>query len=159
MLVYEWLDNEILTGKNAHMTWRDLFWSKVMVGDSSECWEWSGKLFPNGYGVASGPNGAGFLAHRLSFFMVNGVDAGEYMVCHRCDNRKCVNPAHLFLGTAKDNVLDCMRKGRFGRVCSYEKADLVRHLYSTGRYSQKQLGEIIGASQQTISLVVRNEKW
>ena len=156
---YTWLDKEILTGPHAHLTWRKLFWTMVSKDTESGCWEWNSRLFSNGYGAACGPLATRYLAHRVSFYIANGYMVDGLMVCHKCDNRKCVNPEHLFLGTQADNVRDCVVKGRFGRVCNYDKADYVRSLYRTGLYTQKNLASVFGMSQQTLSLVVRGEKW
>jgi len=53
-------------------------------------------------------------AHRVSFEVFEGIDPGDLDVCHRCDVPPCINPHHLFLGTAQDNMRDCFQKGRSG---------------------------------------------
>lgn len=108
----------------------DRFWARVSKGGPLECWNWTGTSGPTGYGVIAGavggvrlcPKGQKMLAHRVSWIMANGPipeDAsGSYhgkVVMHTCDNRKCVNPAHLVLGTQRENIKDMDAKGRDNR--------------------------------------------
>lgn len=88
------------------------FWSKVRKGEG--CWEWTGYCFHGlGYGMIRRPGDNGrLLTHRVSWEMAYGAIPAGLLVCHRCDNRKCVRPDHLFLGTHKDNTRDMVSKGR-----------------------------------------------
>lgn len=86
------------------------FWKKVNR-PSEGCWEWLGAKSV-GYGRIFGRNNKLLLAPRFSWELVNGPIPNGLFICHTCDNPGCVNPNHLFLGTAKDNALDKVRKGR-----------------------------------------------
>lgn len=78
----------------------------------SGCWEWTGVKSRSGYGRL--PVGRkNLMAHRVSFFLSRG-EWPKNLVCHKCDNRLCVRPSHLFEGTHKDNFEDCRSKGRVG---------------------------------------------
>jgi len=85
--------------------------SRIEVDQSSGCWNWTGTISPGGYGVASW-NYKTRRAHRLSWESFCSAIPDGLFVCHKCDNPRCVNPDHLFLGTAQDNANDCVAKGR-----------------------------------------------
>ena len=77
-----------------------------------ECWEWKGARVKGGYGNRGIGGGRSALTHRLAYEWVYGPIPAGMHVLHRCDNPPCCNPAHLFLGTERDNALDKCRKGR-----------------------------------------------
>lgn len=92
------------------------FWRHVDKRGPDECWEWTGqrKHRPGyHYGVLRRPRkGAPFYAHRYSVMLHFGMFDRRLNVLHRCDNPPCVNPAHLYLGTQRDNVRDMLNRGR-----------------------------------------------
>lgn len=84
------------------------FWAKVEVGDPDECWEWTASIGGPGYGQIS-VNRKPVTAHRMSFFIAHGY--WPSMCCHRCANKKCVNPDHLYDGDARSNAIDTVKDG------------------------------------------------
>lgn len=90
------------------------FWKYVKKTDN--CWNWIGYINPFGYGRLSmkymKPNV--IMAHRFSYELHKGKVPKGLFVLHTCDNRQCVNPKHLWLGTQKDNLQDMSKKGRWG---------------------------------------------
>ena len=82
----------------------------------SGCWLWTAHIAPTGYGMISfrrGPHGSiPETAHRVSYRLFRGEILDGMHVCHTCDNRACVNPAHLWVGSRTDNMRDMVKKGR-----------------------------------------------
>lgn len=91
------------------VTFWDRFWKKVKR--SGNCWVWIGSVNGDGYGQVK-RNGKAFMVHRLAWEFRHGKLPKGIKVLHSCDNPPCVTDSHLFLGTAQDNVDDCIKKGR-----------------------------------------------
>lgn len=92
------------------------FWKKVKVLSDNECWEWQRSLTKDGYGQFSSRVrslfGISVRGSRAAWQLTYGEIPVGMQVLHSCDNRKCCNPRHLFLGTHKDNMRDMKLKGR-----------------------------------------------
>lgn len=116
------------------------FWDKVAVGD--DCWLWHGYKNPQGYGRCLGFGKSLEYAHRLSWRIKYGSIPSGKVVCHTCDRPDCVRPGHLFLGTQKENVADCMTKGRRNTPVGFKQspewiAKRVMNRYANRTYGKR----------------------
>lgn len=84
---------------------------RLVVPELGKCLEWTGNVNSKGYGTTK-VAGRTFYVHRLLYAIAFGYVPADKFVCHKCDNRRCMRPKHLFLGTAKQNHDDMVRKGR-----------------------------------------------
>ena len=140
---------------------------------ADECWVWQGALNDHGYGrIGSGGGNRTrrrLLAHRVAWEIHHDEPVPSGMcVCHTCDNRACVNPAHLFLGTNADNMADKAAKGRAIRRTGASNPNTrlteaqvleVRRLWPVTTLSQRELGELYGVKRQTITNIISRENW
>lgn len=157
----------------------DRFWARVAMAQPNECWNWTGSKNSGGYGTVRYHNVCA-QAHRVAYFLTHGGiglltgfriegRAARYkrFVLHKCDNRLCCNPNHLFLGSMRTNMLDAYAKGRKMQPRSrHANAKLtpdqvreMRHLYDTKQMQQIPLAKKFKVSQRVVSLVVRRETY
>jgi hypothetical protein len=142
------------------------------------CWQWSGNRINSGYGMFW-VKGKNVLAHRHAYRSYVGSIPDGMCVLHRCDNRGCVNPDHLWLGTRSDNSADMVAKGRSARGArnpatrpgfrsgtrngrsKLTPATVVelRKRYASGGISQQKLGDEYGVCQVVISKIINRQLW
>ena len=146
------------------------FWSKVdRSGGPEACWLWTAFRDPAGYGRLK-VGSASRLAHRVSFVISNGEIPHGLGVCHRCDVRCCVRPAHLFTGTHAENIADRCAKGRTSRQGAPVGARNgnaaiddrivreIRQLAAEGM-RHREISEMFGVHRMTVRRVVFRECW
>lgn len=125
------------------------FWSRVDKRGPDECWMWRGSVNKsNGYGA--GYIGRTMNAHRVAYILTYGSIDPALDVCHTCDTPLCVNPAHLWAGTTKENMNDASRKGRMVIVLSPERVRELRLMHATGMYTYRDLTALFGVSLTTV---------
>jgi hypothetical protein len=147
------------------------FWKFVKIGSENECWLWMGGTTPAGYGrfdFANRNNKVG--ANRFSYELAFGKIPSDLCVLHRCDNPRCVNPNHLFVGTHLDNTQDAIAKNRWGDRRSggttrdqngnakLTEADVRELLIKRGRgATTRELAELFPMTRQGINYILRKE--
>lgn len=153
---------------------KESFWSRVNILGEEECWEWQGSCNNTGYGSVSW-NGKVYTAHRIAAWLSGLVVSPSVPssaripthVLHSCDNRKCCNPNHFFLGTFVDNLQDAYNKKRkqqpkgqnhANAKLTNRQAAKIRKRYASEEV-QTTLAKEYGVSQRVISLIVRGETY
>lgn len=141
------------------------FWSKVGEPTETGCREWQGQTTDSGYGLLKGWGGR-VLAHRFSAFISGLIPhpradnhcRGDDLVLHLCDNPRCVEPKHLFIGTQLDNIRDRNNKGRAPKqkkVLTQGEVDEIVFMREVVGLSQDKIAALFGVSQGVVSKAVR----
>ena len=146
-------------------TLAERFWPKVEMCGPNECWKWKAGFRNKRYGSIA-INRIPYCAHRVSFELTNGPIPIGMKVLHRCDNPSCVNPAHLFLGTQRDNIKDRDSKNRQSRGEMQGQSKLtnsdvreIRNMRKDFNYSFMKLADMFGVSDHTICEICNKKAW
>jgi len=167
---------EYLAEQGLSKTFPERFWAKVdkngpvpsYCPELGSCWLWTGTRVNGGYGNINRGVGQNqtIRANRAAWVLHHGPIPDGLDVLHHCDNPPCVNPTHLFCGTAKINALDASSKGRMaagernGMVKLTEELVLeIRRLYASGGVSQYTLAKQVGCHQMTVSDLITRKTW
>ena len=149
------------------MVLSDRFWRKVRQEKSDACWDWQAATNAYGYGWFNVKGNKSTTAHRVAAWLSQLIPSleSDLHVLHRCDNRKCCNPDHLFIGTNADNVADRVAKCRSGSKpqpgekngmakLTDKEVGQIRGLYFASAFSQSQLAKRYHVHQPHISRIV-----
>jgi hypothetical protein len=141
------------------------FWKRVIKGEKeNDCWDWDGTVsVDGGYAVIYyAPEKPTMKAHRLSWMLHFGEIPEGQIVCHKCDNPRCCNPKHLFLGEFRHNVHDMVLKERHGRMkFTHEQVERIRALYGRHRdhLSYQRIADWFKVSKATITHMMTGRNW
>ncbi len=137
------------------------FWKKIDIRKSSKCWNWVGAIQNCGYGVIGDGRYGIVTTHRLSWEIHYGEIKDNLNVLHKCDNKRCVNPNHLYLGNHSDNMSDRMSRnpGNLGgghqKIDNDDRMNIVS-MYRSGNFLQRELSDMFGISRPYVSMLVNN---
>ncbi|WP_157370507.1 HNH endonuclease [Vulgatibacter incomptus] len=136
------------------------FWAKVDIRSDDLCWEWKASRNIDDYGQFS-LGGKPRRANRVAWSIAYHADIPTGLVFrHKCDNPPCCNPSHLEIGTTFDNTIDMTKRGRASHL-RLLGADVleIRRLYASSTMTQKEIANLFGVDQSTISNVTTGRRW
>ncbi len=130
--------------------------SRILRNESTGCWEWQASCNRKGYGTVRICDKV-YRVHRIMYELFVGGIEDNQCVCHKCDNPKCVNPEHLFLGTRADNSKDAAVKDRLKQKLESSDIFFIRELHQDG-LTQGEIGRFIGVTQSYVSNVLNKKR-
>ena len=148
------------------MSPEERFWSRV--NKTKSCWLWTGTIRgKSGYGCLE-INSKLTSAHRYSWTLSKGNIPDDLFVLHKCDNKLCVRPEHLFLGTQADNNKDRATKNRSWHptgelhpihVLTESQVREIRAIYAKGTMSQRDIARLYDVAQWTVGKILNHKTW
>jgi hypothetical protein len=137
------------------------FWSNIEVNGKDDCWPWLSYLTSQGYARFRYLQ-KHYLASRVMFYLIYGVDPGELSACHECNNPVCVNPNHLYLGTQSENLKQAYQDGRKYRR-NFAKLTEVEVLHIRDRLDEREVASKLatefGVDRGTIYSIKSRQSW
>lgn len=137
------------------------FWTYVNRRDPNDCWLWNGPIAADGYGLIMIMSKT-VRAHRLSWTIHHPNEVCEgWVICHTCDNPRCVNPNHLFRGTYTDNNRDTVKKGRHfsNRKLTEDNVKIIRYRYAHEQITMTSLAKEYGICRTWIGRIINRRFW
>lgn len=155
------------------------FSSKFKIDKMTKCWLWIGgnKRYGEFEHTVCFKNKRSIQSHIVSYEMFNNISipndrttggAKKWLVCHKCNNSRCVNPDHLYLGTDQDNMNDMVNSGRQNKASGEKHGNSkfkliqikeIRHKYNNGKYTMQNLADQYNTTPQTICKIINNQLW
>lgn len=143
--------------------------SRMKIDQETGCWNYTWYINDQGYGRIF-YKGRSRAAHRTMLMITSGEERKGYDACHTCDNRKCINPDHLWWGTMRENQADKVKKGRNytgdqrgsknpGSKLKEEDIPKIREILSTNKYQQKEVAKMFNVSETTITVIKQRKNW
>lgn len=132
---------------------------KLIITD--DCWLWEGAKNSDGYAAIAWEGNYNGKGHRIMFSLYNpNIDIEGKVIRHTCDNPLCMRPDHLLVGNPYDNVMDMHKRGRgWTNKVNPDIVRMIRDLWATGKYTQKEIGERFGVNYRTVSYIVNRRTW
>jgi len=175
MTAFENLQTRLLADSDYREKAKQFILARITIDQESQCWLWTGGFGSSGY-AKFGMDRASQRAHRVAWVVFkNEAVPRRLSACHKCDERRCVNPDHVFLGTCRDNMQDCIAKKRFVYInhqrgekhprAKLTDADVVylrsHHVPGAhvGPFSRHELARKFGVSNTVITRAVQGKSW
>lgn len=162
--------HELLERMGSSAVVRERFWSKVKKGHPDDCWNWTGQFFKRGgygrFSITENGRNVRLRANRVAYYFSTGNYSEDLYVCHSCDNPKCCNPKHFFLGTHPQNQQDKVEKGRtpkgtghFYHILTEKQVEEARHRCLVLGETRASVAKLFNVKYYTVVCAVLGRNW